>query len=272
MEMGIKKPESPVSTALKGAAIGGTIAGAAKIGHGIAKSKAVDSFYKKAVEEQNALIESFKNSGKTVDQYMKSKRNFIYGTKSYGKFSNMLMQCLGKPKMDGSDTEKLLHKIQDTFNEYSFSSKREINSKLKQMEHILKKDKVSKPIAIKDTVVQIGEKVGEKAETLKKYLGDAFKEKGFKNKLTGAKDAVLKFVNETPSLKKSGKFALIGAIATAAVAGGAKLISNHVQSKKENTEVFDAELLDNDTIIDAIDGEIIEGADTKALVPIYTEE
>lgn len=251
MNVSARKSESPVLSATQGAVVGGAVAGVGKLGANIAKSQTIKGFYNTSINKQGALLDQFKNSKtkdgaqKTIKEFIANKRATINKTKDFSSVFNVQRQAVEQYQSGNPAAKGALDKFKSTFDDFKYSTKRQIESKLNDMEKVLKKGKTSKSVATKETITKTVDKVADKAIDLKNNLKEALGAKGFKGKLTGVKTTVNDFINKTPVLKKVGKFALIGAGIGAIVTGGIKLMSNHKEAKNEihyeASEILDEE-------------------------------
>ena len=239
MNVSARKSESPVLSATQGAVIGGAAAGVGKLGANIAKSQTIKGFYDTSINKQGVLLDQFKNSKtkdgakKTIKEFIANKKATIEKTKDAGSIFNVHRKAIEQYQSGDTSAKGALDKFKSTFDDFKYSTKRQIESKLKDMEKVLKKGETSKSIATKETIAQTANKAIDKAIGLKNNLKEALNVKGFKGKMTGVKTTINNFVKETPVLKKVGKFALIGAGIGALVSGGMKLLSNKQEAKNE---------------------------------------
>lgn len=196
-----------------GALAGGVIGTAA-----VLKPIAKDSF-DKSISKQQEAIEKFKESDKTVSEYMEGQRKKI--------------DIVGNI----DSTHKTYSGVKNTGKEQGFKEfytdvvekgTKTARKELDNTEKLLNKGKPSKFTAAKDSVKNTAGKVKDKFGSLKNSLKENLNgAEGLKGKFKAAKDSVVKFVRETPSLKKAGKFTLAGAV----IGLGAAVIGKAVSKK-----------------------------------------
>ena len=195
-----------------GALAGGAIGTAA-----VLKPIAKDSF-NKSISEQQEVIEKFKESGTTVSKYMQNEKRKLDIMDDINSVYKTYADKIGKKN------ESELIKFKEFYADGVKKGTKTVRKEFDDMEKLLNKGKPSKFTAAKDSVKNTTGKVKDKFGSLKNSLKENLNgAEGLKGKFKAAKDSVVKFVRETPSLKKAGKFTLAGAVIglSAAVIGKA---------------------------------------------------
>ncbi|MCD8024560.1 MAG: hypothetical protein LUE64_03405 [Candidatus Gastranaerophilales bacterium] len=190
MEIGLKTQNDTARTALKGAAVGTVIAGAAGAASK-AKSK-VTPIYNGSLERQQGIIDTFKKTGKTAEKYLSDKKaqiDMIADPHTFcGKVKNLET---GKAKV--KDAKATCEKM---FNGYKNTVKTGTDGALSNLayeEKVIQKGAPSKLTAINDTTEEISSRFGKKLVSLE-------------NKAVSAKAKVKSFFTEKGKTKKISDF------------------------------------------------------------------
>lgn len=222
MEIGNRTFETPKMEVHQGL-IAGTAIGASV---GAAKTLAPqlkDSF-SKSIQTQKDAISQFKDSGKTIDEYiapLKKKIDIIANPGSVQKTMNSIQE---------KGIEDKLNKFKAAYSDVVEGGTKKAYKDLEKTQKLIESGKPSKLAAVKSSVVEFALKAKDKYNSLSANIKEGLKStKGVKGKFKAIKDAVIKFANETPSVKKAGKLALVGAL----VGTGAALIGKAVSSGEE---------------------------------------
>ena len=222
MEIGNRTFETPKMEVHQGLIAGagvGTSIGAAKV----LAPQLKDSF-SKSIRAQKDTISQFKDSGKTIDEYiapLKKKIDIIANPGSVQKTMNSIQE---------KGVEEKLNKFKAAYSDVVEGGTKKAYKDLEKTQKLIESGKPSKLAAIKSSVAEFAEKAKGKYNSLSANVKEGLKStKGVKGKFKAVKDAVIKFANETPSVKKAGKLALAGAI----IGAGAALIGKAVSSGEE---------------------------------------
>lgn len=222
MEIGNRTYETPKMDVHQGLTAGAVAGGT--IGTIKALAPQLKDSFSKSVQAQKDVISQFKDSGKTVDEYiapLKKKIDIIADPGSVQKTMNDIQQKGLHDKLKGFRTK---------YAEVVEGGTKKAYKEIDKTQKLLQSGKPSKLTAIKESASAFASKAAAKMGGLKTSIQEGYTySTGVKGKYKAIKDAIVNFVNQTPSVKKAGKFALIGA----AFGLGAALIGKAVSGGKE---------------------------------------
>ncbi len=222
MEIGSKTYETPkmeVHQGLTAGAVAGGAIGTAKV----LAPQLKDSF-SKSIGAQKDAIAKFKDSGKTVDEYIGGMRQKVHAMDKAGSVQKTMNAFVEKNLTDKRA------RYEKAYSELIEKGTTKAYKEIDSTQKLIQAGKPSKLTAAKSAVVDFALKAKDKYNSLSTNIKEGLKStKGVKGKFRAVKDAVIKFANETPSVKKAGKLALVGAL----IGAGAALLGKAVSSGEE---------------------------------------
>ncbi len=228
-----KQTETPVKTA---ATVATAATAGAAAGGGLKLASIAKDTFQSQIKGQKAFISAYPTA-EEAQKYINAQRRKIANAETTDRIANTVDDIVGVHNSKTFKTEELKQAATEKYERYKQAHKDLVqkgtikaSKEVDEAEKLLTSGKTSKTKALKDTVKELGGKASDKLSGLKESLGENLKEaKGVKGKFKAVKDSLVKFYKETPSIKKAGKWALVGA----AVSGAAALVIKAVSEKNK---------------------------------------